>query len=67
MVVTGGSGDRVTAYQIPLTYRAGALTGADSALIGTSGHVMLGRRWIYDGADPAGLRAGRSARPRSGR
>jgi hypothetical protein len=53
MVVTDGSGNRATAYQVPLTYRAGALAGADGGLIGTSEHGVLGRRWIYDGVhDP---------------
>jgi Maltokinase N-terminal cap domain len=53
MVVTDGSGDGATAYQVPLTYRAGALAGADGGLIGTSEHGVLGRRWIYDGVyDP---------------
>ena len=53
MVVTDGSGDRAVTYQLPLTYRGGALAGADHGLIGTSEHGVLGRRWIYDGAhDP---------------
>jgi len=53
MVVTDGSGNRATTYQIPLTYRAGALAGADGGLIGTAEHGVLGRRWIYDGVhDP---------------
>jgi hypothetical protein len=53
MVITDGSGNQATTYQVPLTYRAGALAGADSALIGTSEHGVLGRRWIYDGVhDP---------------
>jgi len=53
MVVTDSSGDEAAAYQIPLSYRAGALAGADGGLIGTSEHGVLGRRWIYDGVhDP---------------
>ena len=53
MVVTDGSGDEATAYQVPLTYRAGALAGAGAGLIGTSEHGVLGHRWIYDGTrDP---------------
>ncbi|MGH3172433.1 MAG: maltokinase N-terminal cap-like domain-containing protein [Streptosporangiaceae bacterium] len=53
MVVTDGSGDQVTAYQVPMTYRAQPLAGADGALIGTSEHGVLGHRWIYDGTcDP---------------
>ena len=49
MVVTDRSGDRATTYLVPLTYRAGALAGADDGLIGTAEHGVLGRRWIYDG------------------
>jgi hypothetical protein len=49
MVVTDGSGDQAVTYQMPLTYRAAALAGAGDALIGTSQHGVLGRRWIYDG------------------
>jgi hypothetical protein len=53
MVVTDGSGDRVTAYHVPMTYRGRELAGAGAGLIGTSEHGVLGRRWIYDGAhDP---------------
>ncbi|MGE5292278.1 MAG: maltokinase N-terminal cap-like domain-containing protein [Micromonosporaceae bacterium] len=53
MVVTDGSGDEAMVYQVPLTYRAGVLAGADAGLIGTSEHGVLGRRWIYDGVhDP---------------
>jgi hypothetical protein len=53
MVVTDGSGDRVDAYLVPMTYRASALPGADGGLIGTAEHGVLGRRWIYDGThDP---------------
>jgi hypothetical protein len=53
MVVTDGPGSGATAYQVPLSYRAGALAGADGGLIGTSEHGVLGRRWIYDGVhDP---------------
>jgi hypothetical protein len=53
MVVTDGSGDAATAYLVPMTYRASALSFADDALIGTAEHGVLGRRWIYDGTrDP---------------
>jgi hypothetical protein len=53
MVVADGSGERVATYLVPMTYRAAALAGADAALIGTSEHGVLGRRWIYDGVhDP---------------
>jgi hypothetical protein len=53
MLVTDGSGERPTTYQVPLTYRAHALAGAGGALIGTAEHGVLGHRWIYDAAhDP---------------
>ena len=53
MIVTDGSGGQVTSYLVPMTYRAEALAAADSALIGTSEHGVLGHRWIYDGTrDP---------------
>jgi Maltokinase N-terminal cap domain len=53
MIVTDGSGDQVTSYLVPMTYRAESLAAADGALIGTSEHGVLGHRWIYDGArDP---------------
>jgi hypothetical protein len=39
--------------QVPLTYRAEPLAGADDFLVGTSDHSVLGRRWVYDGCgDP---------------
>jgi hypothetical protein len=45
------SGDHV--YQVPLTYRAAPLAGADSHLVGTMEHSVLGPRWAYDAcADP---------------
>ncbi|HEX2315288.1 MAG TPA: 1,4-alpha-glucan branching protein [Thermomonospora sp.] len=49
MVVTDTSRGRPVTYQVPLTYRGAPLAGADHALIGTSEHGVLGRRWIYDG------------------
>lgn len=53
MVVTDGSGPGAITYQVPLTYRAGALAAAEGGLIGTAEHGVLGRRWIYDGTcDP---------------
>ncbi|WP_374970049.1 aminoglycoside phosphotransferase [Terrabacter sp. BE26] len=36
-------------YQVPLTYRAAALEGAEHALLGTMEHSVLGARWVYDG------------------
>jgi Maltokinase N-terminal cap domain len=59
MVVSDGSGDRATTYQVPLMYRASARDGADDALIGTAEHGVLGRRWIYDGTHDPVLRINR--------
>lgn len=48
-----GADGPATAYHVPLTYRAQPLDGADDALIGTTEHGVLGRRWVYDGTrDP---------------
>ncbi|MCF3964584.1 maltokinase N-terminal cap-like domain-containing protein [Streptomyces fuscigenes] len=53
MVVTDVSGPLPVAYQVPFTYRAAPLEGAGHALVGTTEHGVLGRRWVYDGAhDP---------------
>jgi maltokinase-like protein len=54
MVATDEAADgSATAYHLPLTYRAAPLADADEALIGTSEHGVLGRRWVYDGThDP---------------
>jgi Maltokinase N-terminal cap domain len=42
-----------TVLQVPFTYRAAPLAGAEDFLIGTSDHSVLGRRWVYDGCgDP---------------
>lgn len=39
--------------QVPFTYRAAPLAGAEEHLIGTTEHSVLGTRWVYDGcADP---------------
>ena len=35
-------------HQVPLTYRAEPLAGADEWLLGTAEHSVLGRRWVYD-------------------
>ncbi|MBE3012006.1 1,4-alpha-glucan branching protein [Microbispora sp. NEAU-D428] len=53
MVVTDVSGEGPVSYQVPFSYRGAPLEGADHALIGTTEHGVLGRRWIYDGThDP---------------
>jgi hypothetical protein len=49
MVVTDGT----VTYHVPLTYRSSPLDGADDALVGTTEHGVLGKRWVYDGTrDP---------------
>lgn len=53
MVLSEESGGGPVAYHVPLTYRGAPLEGAEAALIGTSEHGVLGRRWVYDGTrDP---------------
>jgi len=53
MVVNDGGAEHVHAYLVPLSYRGVPLDGADDALIGTTEHGVLGKRWIYDGVhDP---------------
>jgi hypothetical protein len=53
MVATDGAGERPVTYHVPLTYRGSPLDGADDALIGTTEHGVLGKRWVYDGTrDP---------------
>ena len=53
MVVNDGDGEHVRKYLVPLSYRAAPLDGADDALIGTTEHGTLCKRWVYDGAhDP---------------
>ena len=49
MLVSAGN----ATVQVPLTYRAQPLAGAESWLIGTMQHSVLGTRWVYDAcADP---------------
>jgi hypothetical protein len=51
--VTDVSGGQPVTYHVPLSYRAGPLVGAEHALVGTSEHGVLGRRWVHDGlSDP---------------
>jgi hypothetical protein len=53
MVVADTSGAEATAYHVPLTYRASPLEEGEDALVGTTEHGVLGRRWVYDGTrDP---------------
>ena len=49
LIVSAGS----ATVQVPLTYRAEPLVGAESWLVGTMQHSVLGPRWVYDAcADP---------------
>lgn len=49
-LVQTGSG---TTLHIPLTYRNDPLVGAESSLVGTISHSVLGERWVYAAsADP---------------
>jgi len=44
---------RGVTYQMPVTYRGAPLDGAESSLITTMDHSILGPRWVYDApADP---------------
>ncbi|MCQ4041513.1 1,4-alpha-glucan branching protein [Streptantibioticus rubrisoli] len=53
MAATDGSGDSPVTYHAPLTYRGAPLDKAEHALLGTTEHGVLGRRWVYDGVhDP---------------
>ncbi|GHK01368.1 maltokinase N-terminal cap-like domain-containing protein [Streptomyces sp. NPDC003753] len=53
LVATDESGPAPISYHVPLSYRGAPLEGAEQALVGTSEHGVLGRRWIYDGThDP---------------
>lgn len=49
MIVADSAADLPVYYLAPVTYRGETLSGADAALIGTSDHGVLGRRWVYDG------------------
>jgi hypothetical protein len=50
LLVRAGDGP---VLQVPMTYRAAPLAGAERFLIGTMEHSVLGDRWIYDGCgDP---------------
>ncbi|GAA6524656.1 aminoglycoside phosphotransferase [Intrasporangium sp. DVR] len=49
LLVADRSASPVVVYQVPLTYRGAPLEGAESALVGTMEHSVLGPRWVYDG------------------
>ncbi len=48
LLVVDESGPEPVVYQVPLTYRGAPLDGAHHALVGTTEHSVLGRRWVYD-------------------
>lgn len=55
ILVRAGAGPLL---QVPVTYRNAPLARADAALIGTTVHSVLGKRWVYDAVgDPAYLAA----------
>jgi hypothetical protein len=44
--------------QVPVTYRSSPMAGAESSLIATAQHSVLGERWVYDACgDPVYVRA----------
>ena len=45
LIVQAGDGP---VLQVPMTYRAAALAGADEWFIATIEHTVLGTRWVYD-------------------
>ena len=49
LVVADDAGAAPVVYQVPLTYRGAPLPGAETALVGTTEHGVLGTRWVYDG------------------
>lgn len=55
MAVTDGAGAEAVTYHVPLTYRGAPVDGLEAALVGTSEHGVLGKRWVYDGAHDAVL------------
>jgi Maltokinase N-terminal cap domain len=53
MIIADADGAR---YLVPMSYRGAPLQSADDALLGTSEHGVLGRRWLYDGLhDPVAV------------
>ena len=54
MVLADDAGPSPVVYQVPVSYRGAPLAGAETALIGTFEHSVLGTRYVYDGPhDPA--------------
>ncbi len=57
-IVAVESGRRLDVVNVPLTFRAEPLDGAEAALIGETEHAELGRRYVYDGThDPVFISA----------
>ncbi|WP_225729192.1 MULTISPECIES: 1,4-alpha-glucan branching protein [unclassified Nocardia] len=55
-IVTETSGEPERTYLVPMTYRGERLEGADHALVGTTEHGVLGKRWVYDAlGDPVAV------------
>jgi hypothetical protein len=55
-VVTDTTDGRDRTYLAPMTYRGHPLQGAEHALIGTTEHGELGKRWVYDAVgDPVAV------------
>ena len=48
MIVADDGGAAPVVYQVPLTYRGSEVPELAHALVGTSEHGVLGKRWIYD-------------------
>ena len=49
IIVLDEGGPEPVVYQVPLTYRGAPLPVAQSGLIGTMEHGILGTRYVYDG------------------
>jgi hypothetical protein len=57
MIVTDAAAAEPVAYLVPMTYRGAPLPDAESALIGTTQHGVLGERFVYDGPKDPVFRA----------
>jgi len=59
ILVQAGTGP---VLQVPVTYRDAPLAGAEAALVGTTEHSVLGKRWVYDATgDPVYIAAAATA------
>ena len=56
-LVAEDSGGGTSIYQLPFTYRAEPLPGAEHALVAHCRHSQLGDRWVYDGPHDPGYTA----------